>query len=148
MIKFNDPNGMPIICGVCLKEFSPSDTIVVDPNGHGFHNACLSQWIKTQDRCPACNERLLPFVFRDINETLTVQSHAGESGGVGIGSAAEVTKLKEQIEILKKAVGQEAQFFDKLVAERDVKDRLIQDMKKKDQLINELRAQLQASKRM
>jgi hypothetical protein len=139
--QFNLPDGTPGICAVCLNTLDGTDSINVCSAGHGYHAKCLSKWIKTQDRCPVCNEKLLPFILRDYREAMGMStSHSAESN-------PEIEKLKAQLNSLKQALGSDVNMFDRLTAEREDKDRLIIDLKKKDQLINELRSQLTAARR-
>jgi tetratricopeptide (TPR) repeat protein len=144
MLQFNDLTGKPSVCAICLNELDQNGTIIAGPNGHGFHDKCISQWVKTQDRCPACNTRLLPLIFKDYRDS------GGESKGDVISSAKDkksIQDLQAQVDTLKQSLGGDADIFDKLIAERENKDRLVSDLRKKDQIINELKSMLKAYKR-
>jgi tetratricopeptide (TPR) repeat protein len=142
MPQFNAEEGTPVICAVCMNELNESEPLGVCVNGHGYHMKCLSSWIKSQDRCPVCDIRLVPFVLRDYREAL-----GGGSSGMTSSEKAELQSLREQVQLLKGNLGGQTDLFDKLVSEKEDKNRLLNDLKKKDQLINELRSQLKAVRR-
>ena len=138
--SFNDPNGIPTTCAVCLNAIDASETISVCPHGHGFHSKCLSKWIKTQDRCPVCNEKLLPGILRDYRNGSGMPVQGSSNKG-------EIENLQQQIATLKQSLGSDSSMFDTLNSEREDKQRLMNDLKKKDRLINELKSQLEAVKK-
>ncbi len=137
---FNAADGSPSKCVICLKEFMNNDKIVVGSGFHGFHTKCISKWIKTQDKCPVCDQRLLPSIFEESDLSTSV--------AMGDPQAEEkMERLKGQIKTLKQSLGGDADLFDKLVMERENKARLMRDINKKDQTIRELKSQLKVYKR-
>jgi hypothetical protein len=50
------------VCSICLDRYSSGDTIcVAKASGcdHVFHHDCLSEWLKSHDRCPLCRTDLM-----------------------------------------------------------------------------------------
>jgi tetratricopeptide (TPR) repeat protein len=142
MPMINREDGIPETCVCCLERIGDSESVGVCPNGHGFHVKCLSSWLKSQDRCPVCDGRLLPFVLRDYRESL-----GGTGGGLNAKESDELQNLRVQNEMLRQGLGDSSELFDKLVAEKEDKNRLLNDLRKKDQMINELRSQIKVLRR-
>ena len=60
-----------VVCGVCLEEFQPGDTMTELTCGHDFHDYCIDEWtaytIAAEHRgfdgqgatCPTCRQPLI-----------------------------------------------------------------------------------------
>lgn len=48
-------------CAVCLDTYVPDRELVRRlPCAHVFHSHCILPWVMQEDRCPLCNENVLP----------------------------------------------------------------------------------------
>ncbi|KAG0657836.1 hypothetical protein C6P46_006198 [Rhodotorula mucilaginosa] len=41
-------------CGICLCDYSDDDECMLGHCGHGFHEECLTSWLKEKGTCPVC----------------------------------------------------------------------------------------------
>ncbi|XP_074556999.1 uncharacterized protein LOC141812966 [Curcuma longa] len=45
-------------CAICIDDFKPNSVLSVMPCGHGFHAACLNEWLTRSNSCPLCRSSL------------------------------------------------------------------------------------------
>jgi hypothetical protein len=45
-------------CAVCMESFQEGDEIRKMPCSHGFHESCISQWLRISRVCPCCRYAL------------------------------------------------------------------------------------------
>ena len=53
-----DENFGQDLCVICREELKISDTLYRAPCRHKFHKKCLKQWLKQNNRCPLCDDRM------------------------------------------------------------------------------------------
>ncbi len=53
-------NSGPIVCAVCLCDFTPGDRVARLPCSplHVFHQACVLPWLSLRNRCPMCSKNI------------------------------------------------------------------------------------------
>lgn len=55
-VVFGERNGgcRETSCAICIDDFEATSVLSVMPCGHGFHSACLDEWLKRSNLCPLC----------------------------------------------------------------------------------------------
>mmetsp|Transcript_4193 Transcript_4193/g.5687 ORF Transcript_4193/g.5687 Transcript_4193/m.5687 type:complete len:536 (+) Transcript_4193:22-1629(+) len=61
-------------CAVCQCDYLPSDTVVVTPCNHEFHQECLKPWLSVNITCPQCRFDLSEVSFNLPPEEATVKT--------------------------------------------------------------------------
>ncbi|EPS57885.1 pspzf zinc finger protein-like protein, partial [Genlisea aurea] len=42
-------------CSICQEEYEAEDVIgILSDCGHGYHEACIGQWLRLKNWCPIC----------------------------------------------------------------------------------------------
>lgn len=57
VIKFKREAGQQndkLSCTVCMSDYEEGEDLKLLPCFHRFHDKCISQWLKTQLKCPIC----------------------------------------------------------------------------------------------
>ena len=143
MLKLNADNGQPILCFVCLNTIESDDVVSVCPNGHGAHDNCLATWIQTQQKCPVCSEKIMPFM---LQLTYAKYSNAIFNPGYVIGLQKEVESLNERLKFLNTLDKNNLDLFNKATAEREDKRQLEKLLNRKEQEIEELKNMMNSYK--
>ena len=47
-------------CCICLENFKINDETINLPCIHIFHSDCIKKWMKRQDICPICKNKIIP----------------------------------------------------------------------------------------
>jgi hypothetical protein len=45
-------------CSICLEDFAQGDTRKILPCLHGFHADCVDRWLRSNNSCPICKNRI------------------------------------------------------------------------------------------
>ena len=143
MLKMNADNSQPILCFVCLKAIEPDDIISVCPKGHGAHDNCLATWIQTQQKCPVCSEKIMPFM---LQLTYAKYANAIFNPGYVIGLQKELESALNKLNFLKTLDPQNLDLFQRAAAEREDKRQLEKTLSRKEQELDELKNLLKSYK--
>jgi len=58
-ISYNPGDIHNINCCICIEDFEPNETTKVLPCGHGYHPACIDEWLtEHSDLCPMCKRSI------------------------------------------------------------------------------------------
>lgn len=151
---FSEPKGENKLCFICMKEISSSDKLSSCPSEHKAHQSCLSVWVKNQDACPVCDAPLFPMILRSsIKGIKGSVGSDGENAGIITQMQAKIAELENQVrslesmnKSLKEIKGDEKDYMEKIMIERDAKDKLEKELKKKDMTIRELKSMIKLFK--
>ncbi|KAH0789797.1 E3 ubiquitin-protein ligase RING1-like isoform X2 [Histomonas meleagridis] len=57
-VRYGDSDCVEDTCSICLDHFEEDTEIVLLPCRHGFHQNCITQWLKLHSECPSCRHKL------------------------------------------------------------------------------------------
>lgn len=151
---FSEPKGENKLCFVCMKEISSTDKLSSCPSEHKAHQSCLSVWVKNQDACPVCDAPLFPMILRSSYKGIKgSMGPDGENAGIIAQMQTKIAELESQVKglesmnkSLKEIKGDEKDYMEKIMVERDAKDKLEKELKKKDMTIRELKSMIKLFK--
>ncbi len=143
MLKMNADNGQPILCFVCLKAIESDDLVSICPNGHGAHDNCLATWVQTQQKCPVCSEKIMPFM---LQLTYAKYANAIFNPGYVLGLQKELESANTKLNVLKTLDPQNLDLFNRAAAEREEKRQLEKALGRKEQELEELKNLLKSYK--
>lgn len=80
-------------CAICLCAISAGEAEATLPCGHGFHGACVAQWLTRSKRCPQCRRSLADGTTPSARDAVGEGSSGGGRRDISEGSAPTPTNL-------------------------------------------------------
>ncbi|MBD3351953.1 MAG: hypothetical protein GF364_10755 [Candidatus Lokiarchaeota archaeon] len=152
--SFFDAQNNNLRCFICFKPLDMSDDLSECPNGHKAHQSCLSIWIKSQDACPVCDAPFFPYVlrttFKDVNGSIGTKA---QNEALLTEMKQKMAKLSKEVErlqgvnqTLKEMKGDNNDYVDKIMRERELKGKLQKELKRRELTIRELKSMIKLFK--